>query len=357
MRQSCSLLLRRHKEEILEDWEATARTLHFSRELDHATLMDHIPEILSWVAEMADELLDHRAPHCAGGALELHAIERLDLGFRLEEVAIELGLLRNSIRRVWEHLPGLAHDPAIHTLDQALDLMMAATVECYSRARDRTQRVLEHIANAALESRSLDELLQRLLHILVGTSPSIHLAAIHVREGEYLHVRASVGLGDGTARSALRIGEGFAGTIAALRKPLELRAGATDPLVKRQVLRDSGVRALYGIPLIQDGEVIAVAHMGSLTQGEFSVDDKRMFRAMAARATEAVFQHMLRETAERTTEVLRERELEFRTLADNVPQLAWMADGNGAFYWYNKRWLDYAGTTLDEMRRSHPRQY
>lgn len=39
----------------------------------------------------------------------------------------------------------------------------------------------------------------------------------------------------------------------------------------------------------------------------------------------------------------------FRTLADNIPQLAWMADTKGTLYWYNKRWYDYTGTTPADM--------
>lgn len=40
----------------------------------------------------------------------------------------------------------------------------------------------------------------------------------------------------------------------------------------------------------------------------------------------------------------------FRTLADNIPQLAWMADETGWIFWYNRRWFEYTGTTLEEMR-------
>jgi PAS domain S-box-containing protein len=39
----------------------------------------------------------------------------------------------------------------------------------------------------------------------------------------------------------------------------------------------------------------------------------------------------------------------FRTLADNIPQLAWMADANGKIYWYNQRWYAYTGLTAAEM--------
>ena len=46
---------------------------------------------------------------------------------------------------------------------------------------------------------------------------------------------------------------------------------------------------------------------------------------------------------------LRESEEQFRTMADALPQLAWMADAKGWIYWYNRRWYEYTGTTLEEM--------
>jgi PAS domain S-box-containing protein len=49
------------------------------------------------------------------------------------------------------------------------------------------------------------------------------------------------------------------------------------------------------------------------------------------------------------SEALSERESEFTTLADNVAQLSWMARPDGHIYWYNKRWYDFTGSTLEEM--------
>ena len=48
-------------------------------------------------------------------------------------------------------------------------------------------------------------------------------------------------------------------------------------------------------------------------------------------------------------EALREGEERFRTLANNISQLAWMADEKGYIFWYNQRWFDYTGITLVEM--------
>jgi PAS domain S-box-containing protein len=46
---------------------------------------------------------------------------------------------------------------------------------------------------------------------------------------------------------------------------------------------------------------------------------------------------------------LHEGEERFRTLANNISQLAWMADEKGYIFWYNDRWFEYTGTTLGEM--------
>ncbi len=48
--------------------------------------------------------------------------------------------------------------------------------------------------------------------------------------------------------------------------------------------------------------------------------------------------------------LLRRSEENFRTLADNISQFAWMTDESGYIFWYNKRWYDYTGTTLEEMK-------
>ena len=40
---------------------------------------------------------------------------------------------------------------------------------------------------------------------------------------------------------------------------------------------------------------------------------------------------------------------EFRLLADNIPTLCWIANGDGYIAWYNRRWQEYTGTTPEQM--------
>jgi PAS domain S-box-containing protein len=49
-------------------------------------------------------------------------------------------------------------------------------------------------------------------------------------------------------------------------------------------------------------------------------------------------------------EALEQQEQLFRTLANSIPQLAWMTDKTGWIFWYNQRWYDYTGTTFEDMQ-------
>ena len=49
-------------------------------------------------------------------------------------------------------------------------------------------------------------------------------------------------------------------------------------------------------------------------------------------------------------DAVREKENEFHLLADSIPELCWMARGDGHIFWYNARWYEYTGTTPEQMQ-------
>jgi PAS domain S-box-containing protein len=55
-------------------------------------------------------------------------------------------------------------------------------------------------------------------------------------------------------------------------------------------------------------------------------------------------------TNERLEERVEEQTRDFRQLAENIPQLAWMTHPGGDIFWYNQRWFDYTGTDLEQMK-------
>jgi len=55
-------------------------------------------------------------------------------------------------------------------------------------------------------------------------------------------------------------------------------------------------------------------------------------------------------TARKRAEVAElEKEKQFRTLANSIPQLCWIANADGSISWCNQRWYDFTGTTPEQM--------
>jgi signal transduction histidine kinase/CheY-like chemotaxis protein len=164
--------------------------------------------------------------------------------------------------------------------------------EVQSRTRERDAAIdqlvaFERIATSALESTDLDAFLRSLLGIFHDAVGSVDAAGILLREGDWLEARASLGLDDGVAtRFSERVGEGFAGTIAASRKPLYVTDAGSDAVPA--AWRGRGLRGLLGVPLVIDGDVFGVAHIGSSRASDFSSSERRLFAAVAERAAAAV---------------------------------------------------------------------
>ncbi len=50
----------------------------------------------------------------------------------------------------------------------------------------------------------------------------------------------------------------------------------------------------------------------------------------------------------RAEEEIRASEIRFRTLADAIPQIVWTADASGRIDFFNNRWFEYTGLTIDQ---------
>ena len=329
------------------------RAMPAARALGRPALIDHVPALLESIAHVTDRIGVGQLAEVPRELAEIHAIERLAEGFDLVQVTAEFSVLRDCIAKLWEEQH--PHALEYRVLNQSIDKAVNASIDRYTKARDRTLEAIDRVSNAALVSHSLEEFLDRLLRVLVETTPAIDSCSILLREGDALRVSASIGLDDEIGL-VQPIGEGFAGTIAFRAEPIELRDASEDPLIRRAALRKAGIKAIYGMPLVDpDDNLVAVAHIGSTTAAEFSNQDRKLFAAMCSRATAAIVQHLLRQRAERAAAELHARETEFHILADHIPQLAWMAGADGKPYWFNKRWYDFTGVPLERAAEAeHP---
>jgi PAS domain S-box-containing protein len=285
------------REGIVAAWIARVRTLSPARELSGPALIDHLPQILSRIADGIEAMYSGGRTALADTPRE-HAIDRLARGFDLDEVIKEYSLLRECILDLWERQVGSTINVSeVRRLDSALDQSIAESTVSFARARERMLRAVDRISEAALGSSgasTLDVFLGKLLQATLETTEAVDSAAVMLREGDSLRMRAAVGLEQSFDPGfTVKIGEGIAGKIAAEAHPVLLRHASTDALVGTHILREMGVRALYGVPLIHGDAVIGVTYMGSRTAFEFSDEDKLLFRTMASRATSVIVQAQL----------------------------------------------------------------
>jgi len=297
--------LQAHRKALLADWEQGLHALHANRAERHSWLLDHMPELLLALAEVTEH-----GPEGLGTTLwDEHAVVRLDQGFDLGEVAAEYALLRKCILRRLEAEPRRLAPGELERMEEALDRIVTRTMTCFSHARQRILQALDRMTQATLDNPAVDTLLARLLTVLMESALAVDAAAVLMVEDERLVVRAAVGLGaDKVLGNALRLNEGFMGQVATTRKPLSLRSASTDPRVVLPSLKEPGLRALYGVPMLEGERLLGVAYMGSRTAFLFSDSDTLLFRSIAQRATAYLIQARL-QADERAARVDAQRSL------------------------------------------------
>ena len=150
---------------------------------------------------------------------------------------------------------------------------------------DERLRRIETITDAALSGLNvaelLDELLERVRDLLKVDTATILLLEGHTGE---LVATAAKGLEEEVRRGfRIRVGTGFAGRVAATRLPVTIYDVTPDNVVN-PILLDKGVRSLLGVPMLANGTLVGVLHVGALALRHFSPDDVHLLQLVADRA-------------------------------------------------------------------------
>jgi serine phosphatase RsbU (regulator of sigma subunit)/anti-sigma regulatory factor (Ser/Thr protein kinase)/putative methionine-R-sulfoxide reductase with GAF domain len=172
---------------------------------------------------------------------------------------------------------------------------------------------LQRFTDAALAHLAIDDLLAELLERLteiLGTDTAAFL--LIEPDGKILRARAAKGIEEEVEQQVrIPVGPGFAGRIAAERRPLYI-PDVDHADILNPILRQKGIRSLLGVPLLIEGRVIGVLHVGSLTPREFTDEDTALLQLVGDRAAMAIARAQLyeeeraaREAAERAVSVIR----------------------------------------------------
>ncbi|WP_345470245.1 GAF domain-containing SpoIIE family protein phosphatase [Actinoallomurus oryzae] len=181
-------------------------------------------------------------------------------------------------------------------------------------AADRLRQI-QSITDTALSlmtsEKLLDELLERVREILdVDTAVVLLLDPSRTR----LVATAARGLEEEVRQSAVvPVGRGFAGRVAAERRPVQLQT--VDPAhVVNPLLVQRGLRSLLGVPLVAGGDLLGVLHVGKFHTRHFTDDEVELLRLAADRAAQAA--QSLRSSGERAAAGALQRSLVPTALPD-----------------------------------------
>jgi PAS domain S-box-containing protein len=188
--------------------------------------------------------------------------------------------------------------------------------EARARAEEAVERLrdLEVISEVALTHLDLDRMLANLLDgvrtVMRGDTTVILLLN---EAGDELVASWSRGLEEEVeARVRVPVGKGFAGRVAATRQPVYIpdvrRAEVVNPLLVKR-----GLISLLGVPLLVEGRLVGVLHVGSVRARVFTKDDERTLQLLSDRIALAIEQSRLYESERAAS-----RRLEFLSEASEL---------------------------------------
>src|SRR6266436_7207644 len=157
------------------------------------------------------------------------------------------------------------------------------------------------------------------------------------------------------AISPLEIGPaiGSCGSAAFLKRRVIVSDIATDPLWvdRRDLALSYGLRAAWSQPLLSTNQqVLGTFGMYYLEPRTPSASDLQLIEGAAHVALIAVQSDRSRTALQRAYQEIKQSEVRLRKIIDTIPTLAWcsLPDGTGEFW--NRRWHEYTGLTLEAVR-------
>jgi PAS domain S-box-containing protein len=151
-------------------------------------------------------------------------------------------------------------------------------------------QAVQTVTEAALAHLDLDALLASLLDRVSEALNVDTVAILLLYEDEQVLIpRAAKGIEEEEVKAGIRLplGRGFAGRIAAERHPIVLD-DVEHSDVLNPILREKRVKSLLGAPLIIEGRVLGVLHVGTLYFRHFTESDVQFLQIVADRVALAI---------------------------------------------------------------------
>ena len=151
LHQLAALVEEQH-EALLAKWRKQVRALPSAKHLDTPTLNDHIPNLLTELAEALEKNSNQTIPEAlVEESAQIHGKQRLQDGFDIEEVVAEYNILRGCIHDLASDNGVTLQGRPFHVINRVFDLAIGVALQTFAsqRALEVRQKREEYLAFVA----------------------------------------------------------------------------------------------------------------------------------------------------------------------------------------------------------------
>jgi diguanylate cyclase (GGDEF)-like protein/PAS domain S-box-containing protein len=299
-------------EAILQDWEEYARSVAPAAAFNQKTLRVHAKQLLQAIAadmsrpqslqtqeDKSKGLAPDNSP-ALKSAGEQHALARIAEQFDLEQLIGEFRAVRGSVLRRWaaQKMRGAGRPEEMTRFNESIDEALAASARHYTHTH-------ASIINSTSDA-------------IVGKTAEGIITSWNPGAERIFGYTAQEAIGQSTR----------------MLFPAEQVNEELDVLAR--IARGEKAHSFDTVRVRKDGTHVHVSMTVS------PITDRHGVIIGASKIARDITERIDADTA------IRASEESFRAMANSIPQMAWTARADGFIFWYNQRWYDFTGTTLEQ---------
>jgi PAS domain S-box-containing protein len=220
------------------------------------------------------------------------------------------------------------------------------------KQNERTQ-LLSRTLQALLSAADPDTIVRELCpKVAVHVGADCYFNFMVNEQQDALRLHSCAGLSDEMVASIeqLQFGQAICGTVAQTRRAIVANDIQSSDYDKAALVRGYGIQSYACNPLLAGDHLLGTLSFASRKRTHFTSDELEFLATISHYVALALDRLQTERILRQQERSLRESQQRFQEVAENIPQLAWMTDQDGGLEWYNQRWFDYTGTTLEQMR-------
>jgi PAS domain S-box-containing protein len=232
--------------------------------------------------------------------------------------------------------------------------------DAQAERRIRLYAALSQCNHTIVHCKTEEELLPEICRIAVELG-GVKMAWVGMVDSETSSVRPAASWGDTTdylngieisIHDDTPLGRGPIGRVIRENRPVWLQDFMHDPGMApwQERMARSGFATSAAIPLGSGDNVIGVFIVYSGDSAFFDEPARDLLTQLAmdiSFALDGFARDLRRKQAE---DALQKSEHEFHTLAEAVPQIVWITSADGSNIYFNRRWVEYTGLSIEDSR-------